>query len=605
MALTNLTNRGAISSEVVANSIADLKTRKLKSGSLAKTLGYFAIGDGGFATYLNRGQGWPVTADGYVHHSDTEGNFLELQIKDSIAPEQAGVIGSDRASTATIVNTTNLQALINVASRHGHEIKLSAGQKYKSGKLYFYQDAINNTVAGGYAGRTGRFKMTGHATGLFTGDDEESGAALIHIDGEAGTFIDVQGNFTLLTAGQSGGHLEMDSINLVGGNTTDLVMDIVGSQARMSFKSMTVRIYNPSCGGIREATTWETTWENILIRGDGDSDNPTGWTGVGLDITAALDTDIADGQNNMKIYRNVNVYKMGTNIEIGRKAVEKGTFAPLVFIGGQCSQAENHNLVVGGGVYANVFIGWQSEGARKNGVLIDRNTPVTANDLPRSIKFISCYLTNNGRIENGTSDEYQVCVKEADGVEFDTPVLQNSRSGFYIDSTGDASNVLLRRPLFRTVKEYGTLSGKGITVVGGAVSRLKIEDPTFNQNFSLNIDDPSSSLARSAAGGLANSTGGNTTPTIVLTHGDSAGILNFNNALATTVTDILVPSTTYAALMEFKILHITFSNVNTTISSNANIFLNGNVNFVPNTSRGSLTLMYRGGAWQELSRSLG
>lgn len=52
---------------------------RVKVGNSCRTEGYSSQGDGGGATYINRGQGWPVTADGFSDHADTSGNFFELQ----------------------------------------------------------------------------------------------------------------------------------------------------------------------------------------------------------------------------------------------------------------------------------------------------------------------------------------------------------------------------------------------------------------------------------------------------------------------------------------------------------------------------------------------
>jgi hypothetical protein len=83
MALTNLINRGAISSEVVANSVADLKTRNLQSGDSANTLGYSTVGGGGNAPYLCKTAAQATTdgdvIDGYVNHTLNNGNVVVIQ----------------------------------------------------------------------------------------------------------------------------------------------------------------------------------------------------------------------------------------------------------------------------------------------------------------------------------------------------------------------------------------------------------------------------------------------------------------------------------------------------------------------------------------------
>lgn len=75
----------------------------------------------------------------------------------------------------------------------------------------------------------------------------------------------------------------------------------------------------------------------------------------------------------------------------------------------------------------------------------------------------------------------------------------------------------------------------------------------------------------------------------------AAQILNFNNTVATTVTNI-----TGGQL--YRELLLTFSNSLTKIAHNSNIFLSGGLEFSP-TSRSSLKLIWMGTYWQEVSRS--
>jgi len=546
-------------------------------------------------------------------HIDLPASGLQAKAlfpNNEVRPEQFGLIG-DYVFTphSGTDNTVQCRRMFNYAAIDGKTIRLSAGKKYLTDSIYLYNDATLNPD---YPSRAGRIRIQGAAMGLATGDIEPQGCGFAHINGSAGKLFEVGGRFSFTTAGSAGSMIEMDNMVLIGGDTTADVLFIEGSEGQMSFKNMIIRGRNPAGNGVTEATTWATTWENVLIRGDADSVTPIGWTGIGLNITASDKlsggSPIADGQNNMKVYRNVEVYKFGRNIEIGRKAVDRGTFAPLVFIGGQASQAEHHNLILGGGAYACLFLGWQSEGAYKNGIFVDRNDPVTANDLPRSNKFISCYLTNNGKIVDGSSNEFQVCVKEGDGVEFDSMVLNNSNSGFYIDVPAGANNVLIRRPLFRTVTAYGQANGTGIKVVtGGALSDTMLENPTFNQNFSVNVDDTSGALAIAASGGYLSISNNSATPSLYTgAAGKFVKHLNFNNTSPTTVTDITGPSTTWGQLaMEHHVVHITFSNTLTTIQSNGNIFLAGSADFTPTTNKGSMTLMRVGSKWIEVSRSSG
>jgi hypothetical protein len=76
----------------------------------------------------------------------------------------------------------------------------------------------------------------------------------------------------------------------------------------------------------------------------------------------------------------------------------------------------------------------------------------------------------------------------------------------------------------------------------------------------------------------------------------AAQILNFNNSVATTVTNI-----TGGQL--YRELLLTFSNTLTKIGHNSNIFLSGAVDFSPASSRSTLKLIWMGSYWVEVSRS--
>lgn len=79
-----------------------------------RTLGYYHEYDGGGATYVNRGLGWPQIADGFINHAGTSGNFLELQFSESLNYLQAGGVADWDSNTLTGTdNTPILQNAIN------------------------------------------------------------------------------------------------------------------------------------------------------------------------------------------------------------------------------------------------------------------------------------------------------------------------------------------------------------------------------------------------------------------------------------------------------------------------------------------------------------
>lgn len=83
-------------------------------GAIVKTLGYYSAEDGGGATYINRGVGWPQVADGFINHAGTSGNFLELQFSERLNYLQAGGVADWNPDTQSGTdNTPILQNAIN------------------------------------------------------------------------------------------------------------------------------------------------------------------------------------------------------------------------------------------------------------------------------------------------------------------------------------------------------------------------------------------------------------------------------------------------------------------------------------------------------------
>lgn len=86
--------------------------------------------------YYSRGQGWSETADGFINHSDSQGNFLELIAAD-VNAKQAGAKGDgltdDTASIQCLVNRANLSAL----NKKGTRVTLGPGEFNISSTLTF------------------------------------------------------------------------------------------------------------------------------------------------------------------------------------------------------------------------------------------------------------------------------------------------------------------------------------------------------------------------------------------------------------------------------------------------------------------------------------
>ena len=515
---------------------------------------------------------------------------------DEVYPDTFGAFGGFNWDTQTGTDeTAQLQAWLNFLNKKGYLGRLRAGNKYLSGTLRMYNDPVLNP---GWTGRVGRVSILGQGNGHATGALEDPGCAIIHIDGQAQPLIEMKGLFSIEAPTGMGGYLSLMNMNFVGGNATTDVLRLQGSQGSILLQNYTVKVQNPAGNGIVESTTWETTHINGLIRGGAIGDGT--WTGVGLRVMS----DGSGGQINMKNYINVNCYKMGYGTRVGRGNTPVGTFGPLNFFGGQTSLCDQHGLWLEGGVIAFTSVGYQHEGHRRNGIRIDRTLEdgiTQANDLARSVKIISTYITGSGGIEDGTVDSYAIYVANCDGVEIDNLVLNTVGNGIAFDA-GNCDNLLIRRPTWRTVRTYGTASGYGIRAFGtqDASKRIYLEHPTFNQNPFIQFDDVAKQVfARGAAGGRLSFATNSTTPSISLggaTGGESVKQLNFNYSAPVTIDNI-------TGGQMFQTLIITFSNTNVTIPNNhSTFFLNGGA-FTPSNNKSILVLFYDGVTWNEVSRS--
>jgi hypothetical protein len=576
----------------VEKQVASLAELRTVNPSLYKQVfrqGYATPGDGGQLAYVYVVTASPPADNGgtYVAALGGAGYWLGLAI-DKVTPEVFGAVGDYNITTgAGTVNTAVLQTMLNWCSISGTQISVPGGKKYLTDTLYLYQDAVLNP---GYAAKPGRVKIVGGAGGIATGAQEAQGSAFVHINNSPKRLFQCIGSFSISNPGAGGSQVYFETVNLIGGNQTTDVLFMQDCQGQMTFDTLTVQVANPAGNGITEMTTWETTYNNILIRGQ--AAGTGSWTGVGLNIIC----DASGGQINMKLYNNVNVYKMGYGIIVGRGAQASGTFGPLVFMGGQTSLSDQHGMWLQGGAYQIVSIGQQHEQSTLNGLRIDSNAE---SDLPRSIKFINPYFTTCGKVADGSNNEFAINIIDGTNVEIDSPLFQNANSGIAIQAV-TALNCLIRRPVFRTITTYGQASGRGISLQGAytPANRIKLVDPTYNFNFLTNIDDVNNVLA--AGNARYESTAGNlATPSIYLAASvdgnDAARVLNLNNTTATTVTNILGGEM-------FQTLLLTFGNTNTTIASNGNIYLQGGENFTPVNSQQTLTLYYNG-VWKEVGRS--
>lgn len=517
-------------------------------------------------------------------------------LTDEVRPEYFGAVGNFSWTTQQgTVNTVALQAALCYCNRKGAILRPMAGKKYLTDTLRLYFDAVLNP---NWSGRAGRVSIMGHGNGHATGALEDPGTAFVHVNGSANPLVELKGLFSIENPTGMGGYFSLMNFNLVGGTSTTDVLRMQGAQGSILLQNYTVKVQNPAGNGIVESTTWEATHINGLIRG---SASGTGaWTGVGLDIT----TDGSFGQTNMKCYTNVDCYKMGYGIRIGRRGAVQGTFGPLVFIGGQTSLADHHGLWLDGGVISFTSIGQQFEGCQRNAIKISREYEPgeLANDLVRNVKFSQNYITGSGLVEDGSYDSYAIHIQDGDHITIEGMTFNTMGNGLAYNAEL-VTNMHIIRPLIRTVRTYGAEEGTGFLSYGlaPAIQKFECTDAVFNQNPLYQFNDAAiEQFSRYAAGGYL-SNAGQTTPSISMGGAwasDSIDNLNFNNPEPLTVTDILGGRTK-------QVLRLSFSNNLTTIASNGNIYLEEGRDFTPKNSKGTLTLQHNGVAWVELSRSYG
>ncbi|HCI9616643.1 TPA: hypothetical protein NQF15_000940, partial [Klebsiella pneumoniae] len=380
-------------------------------------------------------------------------------------------------------NTANLQRMFSEAHYHGVDIILPFSGKFASKSLYLHYDPVKNPD---WTDRPGRLTIRGSVLGHATGDVERQGSAIYHIPGENSPLISMIGEFSISNPAAMGGYFELSSLNLIGSQDSSDVLLLQGSQGAMKLERYTVKVLNPAGNGITEATTWETMHILGLIRGPATGDGSC--TGIGLNIKS----DDTIGQINMKQYMNVNVMKMGYGIRAGRREKANGTLGPLVFTGGQTSGADHYGMWLDGGVISFSCTGMQHEGSRKNGLRIDNilEDGGESTDLARTINFKQNYFTGCGSVDDHSPDSYGVYIANGDGIELDTPTFNLSRNGIGFDAQ-NVDNLLIRRPHFRTVSDYGKAQGFGIRSFSDGVpsKRQYLEHPVFNQAHATQIDD--------------------------------------------------------------------------------------------------------------------
>ncbi len=380
--------------------------------------------------------------------------------------EAFGAVGDYDYRTRTGTdNTARLQAAANYVRRRCEALRLKPGSKYLTDTIYFNYDAAKNPVYPD--SRPGRAMIDGSGGGIATGSLEDAGAALVHRDNSAAPLIVVKGRFSIADPAAMGESIVFQCVNFVGGYETTDVLYLGGCQGKIELRNYSIKGYNPTGNGITEDTTWEVTHDNGVITGpaqqiapklpDG-SPNPEydpnkRCTGIGLNIK----DDGSNGQVNMKLYRNLNIYGWGYGIRIGRRA-STGTFGPLLFQGGQVSWSDFHGAWVDGGCYNITFQNWQSENNRLNGFRVDS---AGATDLANQIVVQTCMFAKNGLAQDGTPDSFDINIVDGRQCVIDSCSFHDVTGGVAFD-VRRALDLRISNLLMRTVSEVGQQSGANI-----------------------------------------------------------------------------------------------------------------------------------------------
>lgn len=112
-----------LTSNLMFNTIEDLKSATLKEGEICMTLGYHEINDGGGATYYIAYEPTAVEDNGLVHYLYTSDTLrAKLVVYDYIIPEQFGAYGDGTHDDSTIINK---------CIDTGYAVKFNAGHVYR------------------------------------------------------------------------------------------------------------------------------------------------------------------------------------------------------------------------------------------------------------------------------------------------------------------------------------------------------------------------------------------------------------------------------------------------------------------------------------------
>lgn len=137
-------------SEALYESVADMIAESHNEGTVVRCKRYLLNGPVVNLSYISRGDSFPTTADGYIDHTDTGGNYLQL-ISDEIGPEMAGAVGD-----GVQVDQLRMQKAADYCATNKKALVLNSG--YTFGLNGYLQ--IKNGCTG-FIGKGGKLKSIG------------------------------------------------------------------------------------------------------------------------------------------------------------------------------------------------------------------------------------------------------------------------------------------------------------------------------------------------------------------------------------------------------------------------------------------------------------
>lgn len=178
--------------KVEFTSVQAMKEAPTMIGSTITTTQYYEGAGYGGATYINRGTGWPVVADGYVNHSSFNGHFLELIYDEKINILKAGA----KPDNYSFDNREQILAATKITGAYIPE------GKFYSTPIRPNRDYDNKSITG--AGYNSMISLISSAT-------EAPGVPMLHIPRNGGAYGGTE---------EGAKNFFVDMIHLHGGDAT-------------------------------------------------------------------------------------------------------------------------------------------------------------------------------------------------------------------------------------------------------------------------------------------------------------------------------------------------------------------------------------------------